>query len=112
MKKLPVSLESILLFITLTGMVFVPEKRVPLFVWPLIAGVGNLGYVSYRVVQNHTLRDKEFGPAMITVGFLALSIGMIYDRQRSGVAFLFPLTALLVTGVVWAAWKATKPSKE
>ena len=60
MNKLPISFETILLFITLTGLLFVPESRIPLLVWPLIAGIGNLAYVALRTVQNHTFRDEDF----------------------------------------------------
>ncbi len=101
----------LLFMLTLTGMAFVPQSVVPLLVWPLLLGLGNLAWVLVRSVRRRTLLDEDLAPLLTLVFSLTLAAAIPFEHPRRGVSFLIAFAAMFMAGIVWSAWRATRQSK-
>ena len=109
MIPLPITL---LFLLTLTGMALVPESVIPIFVWPLVLGLGNLSLVLIHSFSYHALLDEDMAPLLTAVFALTLAVTIPFEHPRRGISFLIAFVMMLVAGVIWSAWKATKESSK
>lgn len=106
--KIPMlPIETLLIGLTIAGIVFLPEPAVPLWVWPLLLGLGSLILVIAHSIPRRTLMDDDLAPLLASVMCLTLAAAIPLEHPRRGVSFLVALLAAFVAGVVWSAWRAT-----
>ncbi len=99
---------TLLFILTMAGMSLVPEAVIPIMIWPLILGLGNFSLVLRNRFRYHALLDEDMAPLLTAVFSFTLSVAMIFENPRRGISFLIAIVAMLLAGVIWSAWRATK----
>ncbi len=99
---------TLLFLLTMAGMTFVTESVIPIMVWPLALGIGNLGLVLIHTFRNHTLADEDMAPLLTAVFSFTLAISIIFEHPRRGISFLIAFGVTFLAGIIWSAWRATK----
>ncbi len=89
-----------------------PEAVLPITVWPLLLGLGNLGWVLLHSFRRRTLVEEDMAPLLTTVFSLTLAIAIPFEHPRRGISFLIAFIATFLAGVIWSAWQATRESKK
>lgn len=97
---------SLLFILTITGMTFVPESTVPILVWPLLLGLGNLALVLIRGLRHRALLDEDVAPLLTSVFSLTLAVVIPFEHPRRGVSFIIAFIAMFLAGVIWSVWRA------
>lgn len=106
MKGPVATIQAVMIFLTGTAMYFVPETRLPLWVWPLLLGLANLALLLSRSIRSRTLTDEELVPLMISIFCLTLAAAIPLEHPRRGTAFLAAFGAMVVGGLFWSVWRA------
>lgn len=99
---------TLLFILTMTGMTFVPESIIPMIVWPLMLGGGNLTLVLVHSFRHHALLDDDIAPLLTAVFSFTLAIAMLFEYPWRGISFLIAFVATMLAGVIWSAWRATR----
>lgn len=97
---------TLLFIVTLTGMTFVPESVIPIMVWPLLLGLGNLALVLIHSLRYRALLDEDLAPLLTSVFSLTLAFAISFEHPRRGISFLIAFITMLLTGVIWSMWRA------
>jgi hypothetical protein len=103
---------TLLLILTITGITFVPDAVIPIMIWPLLLGLGNLVFASVNILRRSGVADEDMAPLLTSVFSFTLAIAIPFEHPRRGTSFLIAFVAMVLAGVIWSAWRATKESSK
>jgi hypothetical protein len=101
-------LETILLFITMTGFVWVPDNRVPRLLWPLATGILLLLLYAFQQLRSHTLYEENLGALMGGTIFTVVGITLLFNKAAYLLGLGLGVGMAMLVGLIWTAWKVRK----
>ena len=93
-------------FLVLSGFLFVPDRIVPIPIWPLLLGLFFLGVAVAHISTNHSLAMRQVARLMAGSGFATLGIALFVDRSHTSVPWVISLAVILGVGIIWTVWNA------